>query len=125
MSEAIYDGWYSIAGPVNKFVVIVTIALGVLAWILNSIVPILGLVPALLVLNIWILIFPVVGAILYLIFVQKKVAAKDLGKMTHIWLLISTAVACIGYFWPACLLILQFVMVCILSDKPIWKAFSE
>lgn len=120
MGEAIYPGWYDIAGPVNKFVVWVTIGLGVLAWLLHS-----AFFPWLLGVYWYVLVFPIVGAILYLIFVQKKVAEKDLGKMTHIWLLISTAVACIGNFWPAALLVLQFIMVCILSDKPIWEAFSE
>jgi glucan phosphoethanolaminetransferase (alkaline phosphatase superfamily) len=120
MGEAIYAGWYDIAGLVNKFCVWVTIGLGVLAWLVYS-----AFIPLFLAWNIWILIFPVVGAILYLIFVQKKVTDKDLGKMTHIWLLISMVVACIGYFWAAALLILQFVMVSILSDTPIWEAFSE
>ena len=119
-SKAIYDGWYDIAGPVNKFCVWVTIGLGVLAWLVYS-----WFIPAFLLWNIWILIFPVVGAILYLIFVQKAVADKALTKKMHIWLLISTIVACIGYFWAAALIILQFVMVGILSDKPLWEALKE
>jgi Na+/serine symporter len=119
-NKAIWDGWYSVAGPVNKFCVWVTIGLGVLAWLVYS-----DFYPPWLVWNIWILICPVVAAILYLLFVQKAISDKDIGKKTQIWLLICTIVGCIGYFWAAALIVLQFVMVCILSEKPIWVAFGE
>ena len=122
-NKAIWDGWYSIAGPINKLVPWVTIGLGVVAWLYYS-GAFFGFVWA-LGLDIWILIFPVVAAILYLIFVQKAIADKDIGKKTQIWLLICTIVGVIGYFWAAALIVLQFVMVCILSDKPIWVAFGE
>ncbi len=119
-NEAIYDGWWNIVEPVNKFVVWVTIGLGVLAWLVYS-----WFSPLFLLARIWILIFPVVGAILYLLMVQKPMADRDLSKNTHIWLMISTVVACIGYFWAAGLLILVFVMAGILSEKPFWVAFGE
>ncbi|NVM27286.1 MAG: hypothetical protein HWN65_00480 [Candidatus Helarchaeota archaeon] len=123
-NEAIYDGWYGVAEPVNKFVAFVTMGLGVLAYLVYT-APLARIWPTLWVRNIWILIFPVVGGILYLIMVQKSVADKDLNKKMHIWLLICTGVSCVGYLWAAGLMILQFVMVGILSDKPFWKAFGE
>jgi len=123
MSEekAIWEGWYDVAKVLNPLVPWITIGLGVVAWIVYT-APFWFL----LGFTIWILIFPVVAAILYLIFVQKKVADKDLSKMTHIWLIICLAVGIIGpYVFQDALIIFMFVMVSILSEKPIWKAFGE
>ncbi|MHA1265276.1 MAG: hypothetical protein ACTSRS_08600 [Candidatus Helarchaeota archaeon] len=125
MSEAIYDGWYSIAEPVNKFVAFVTMGLGVLAWLYYSWILSWAFGPSAYGLSIWILIFPVLGGIFYLIFVQKAVAEKDLNKKMHIWLLISTGLSCVGYLWVGGLMLLQFIMVGILSEKPFWAAFGE
>ena len=119
-NEAIYDGWYNIVEVVNKFAAYVTMGLGVLAWLVYS-----AFLPILLVLNLWILIFPVVGGVLYLLMVQKPMADKDLSKKTHIWLLISMVVSVIGYFWAGGLILLIFIMAGILSEKPIWVALGE
>jgi hypothetical protein len=124
-SEAIWDGWYSVAGPVNKFAAYVTMGLGVLAWLYYAWVMRFAYGALAYVLTIWILIFPVVGGILYLVFVQKAVADQDLSKKMHIWLIVAMVVSCVGYFYAGAVMILQFVMVGILSDKPFWVAFGE
>ncbi|MFX1294188.1 MAG: hypothetical protein ACFFD2_04940 [Promethearchaeota archaeon] len=131
-----WEKWYSIAGPLNKFLAFLVIGLAVAAWLLWPLACGLGIctyyAPALF--WVWSLIRLVCGilaGIFYLIFVLKPLANKDLTKQMHIWLIICTALCWvvgtygwIGYLLGA-IMSLQFVMVGILSDVPFWEAFSK
>ncbi|HUX99558.1 MAG TPA: hypothetical protein VMV49_08400 [Candidatus Deferrimicrobium sp.] len=119
-SEAIWDGWWGIAEPLNKFIVWISIGLVVLGWLVGSL-----FYGPLLIWNLWRLIVGIVGCILYLIFVMKPLADKDLNAKVHIFLIVAVVCCEIASYWAGLVMIFQFVLVSILSDKPIWKAFSE
>jgi hypothetical protein len=122
----IWDKWYSIAGPVNKFIAFAIIGLAVLGWILSGFI--FGFFFSYLLFLTWnivSMILGVVAGILYLLMVMKPVTDKALTKKMHIVLLICE-VLCWLSWWPVgALMTLQFVMVGILSDKPFWVALGE
>ncbi len=122
----IWDKWYSIAGPVNKFIAFVIIGLAVLGWILSGFIFGYFYAPLLFASwNIVSMILGVVAGILYLLMVMKPVTDKALTKTMHIVLLICE-VLCWLSWWPVgAFMTLQFVMVGILSDKPFWVALGE
>ncbi len=123
----LWDGWYSIAGPVNKFIAYAIIGLAVVGFILSSLacVPFLGCIFVISTWGIVAMILGVVAGILYLIQVMKPVKDKDLTKTMHIFLWVCE-VLCWLSWWPVgALMTLQFVMVGILSDVPFWEAFKS
>ena len=129
-SEALWEDWYKVAEPVNKFAAWVTIGLSVVVFFVYGLNPwynpfTLQWVFSVSIYGIVAAIAGIMAGIFYFIFVQKSVANQDLTKMMHIWLLVCTGLACVAYFWAGALIILQFVMVGILSDKPFWVAFGE
>lgn len=118
VKEPIMDDWYKWAEMFNKFAAWATIGLAVLWWFLIGFSswalfwsPISGL---------YYLITGVAGGVLYFIMVFKPVADKDQTKMTHIWLIVCTALA-----WHCVFIPLVFLFYSILSDEPFWEAFGE
>ncbi len=117
MSEAIMSEWYKWAEMFNKFAPWVTIGLAFLWWYLAGNLFWFGWSP---LPGLAYLIMGIAGGILYFIMVQKKVASKDQTRMTHIWLLVCAILGGAEIFIP-----LVFLFYSILSDVPIWKAFSS
>jgi hypothetical protein len=121
-SNAIWDDWFLVAGPLNKVTGWLTIALTVLWWALAPIST-TGYNSILLLRYTWILVFVVLAGFFYLIILQKPIEAKDLSKSTHIWLLICLvlSVFSIGgvFIWA------QFALVGILSDTPFWRVLFQ
>ena len=115
-TEALWDGWFSVAEPVNKFIVWVSIGLVVLGWAAGC-----WFWGPCMIWRLWRLIVGIVGCILYLIFVMKPVADKDLNIKVHIFLIVAVVCCEMASYWAGLLMILQFVMVSILSDNPIWN----
>jgi len=119
-NKAIWDDYFIIAGPLNKFTGWATILLSFLWWALEPINRIGGYNSFLLVGNLWRLIFVVLAGIFYLFILQKAIELRDLSKNTHIWLLVCFGLSCFAvsgaFIWA------QFALVGILSDTPFWRA---
>ena len=122
MSEAIFDGWYDIAGPLNKYVPWITFALSGLWWVLFPLTP-LGYNPYFLGLFAWCLVCAILSGFFYLIILQEKIENRDLSKPTHIWLLVCFGLSLFSlggaFIW------VQFAMVGVLSERPFWQALRE
>ncbi len=122
----LWEKWASVADPINSFLAYAVLGLAFLGWILSA-VWFGGFYPPLLFTawNLTALICGILAGVFYLIFVMKAVKNKELTKMMHIWLIVCTALSWVSW-WPIGILVtLQFVMVGILSDVPLWMAFSE
>ncbi|MFX1293396.1 MAG: hypothetical protein ACFFD2_00860 [Promethearchaeota archaeon] len=119
----IWDDWYSVAEPLNKFTGWVTILISFLWWFLSPIQRV-GYNFNTLSNNTWRLILGILSAIFYIIVVQPNVKNEILTKTTHVWLWICFVLSWFpGY--GGVLIWIEFVMVGILSDIPFWVAFSE
>ncbi len=124
----IWEGWYSVARPINIILPWAIIGLSVVGWVLAGLVCVLGIctyTSGVLLIMLPYLIIGIVGAIIYLIGCYKAVANKELTKKMHIFLIIAEVLTWFGWYWAGVLMTVQFVMVGILSDKPLWVAFSE
>lgn len=118
MSEPIMNDWYKWAETLNKFAWWVTLILAVVWWLVESLwVFVVVIFSPLNPAGLYYLITGVVAAILYLLVVQKKVAAKDQTMTTHIWLIICAVLGAAEIIIP-----LVFLFYSILSDHPIWNA---
>lgn len=117
--KAIWDDWFIVSGPLNKFTAWVTIGLSFLWWTLAPITH-TGYNSFLLFQNAWRLICVVLAGIFYMTILQMAVELRDLSKKTHIWLLICFGLSLFAvsgvFIWA------QFVLVGILSDTPFWRA---
>lgn len=126
-NEAIWDGWFSVAEPLNKFIVWIVIAIVALVNIITIVlaIPALPWTTSTIVVAIIYLCCGIAGAILYLLMIQKNVAEKDLNKKMYIFFFVVLVLVFIGSYWAGLVMALQFVMVGILSEKPFWVAFQE
>jgi hypothetical protein len=115
-SEALWDGWWGIAEPLNKFIVWISLGLVVLGWLVGA-----WWYGPWLILTLWRLIVGIVGCILYLVLAMKPIADKDLNIKVHIILIVAVVCCEIASYWAGLVMILQFVLVSILSDNPIWN----
>lgn len=120
--KAIWDDWFIVAGPLNKFTVAVTIGLSFLWWALAPIT-ITGYYSFLLLQNLWRLIFVLFAGLFYWAILQKAIELRDLSKRTHIWLLICFVLSLFAV--SGVLIWVQFVLVGILSDTPFWRALFQ
>ena len=122
-NKAIWDDYFIIAGPLNKFTGWATILLSFLGWALEPINPTGGYNSYLLVANLWRLIAVLLAGIFYLVILQKAIELRDLSKRTHIWLLVCFGLSCFAvsgvFIWA------QFVLVGILSDTPFWRVLFQ
>jgi hypothetical protein len=119
----IWDDWYSVAEPLNKFVGWVTIILSALWWLLSPIQK-KGYNFHMLSNNTWRFVLGILAAVFYMLIVQKDVRERILSSTTHIWLWVCFVLSWFpGY--GGVLIWVQFVMVGILSDIPFWEAFSD
>lgn len=107
-----------------KYTGFLTIGLGILAYLIHT-ASVIGIDPAVWGSQTWILIFPVVGAILYLVFIQKALQTNTVDKRTHLILIISTGLACAALFWPGIPLLILFIQKSVRSDAPYWVALTE
>lgn len=119
---AIWDEWYSVAEPLNKLTAWFTFVLSFLCWFLLPVQP-NGYNAYLLATNAWRYVLCLFGGLFYFLILQEKVEIRNLDKPTHIWLWICFV---LSWFTVAGAFIwVQFIMVCILSDRPFWKVFHE
>lgn len=107
-----------------KYATFLTIGLGVLAYIIHT-APLAYLVPSIWGSNVWILIFPIIASVLYFLFVQKPLEANNFDDKTHIFLILSTGLACAALFWPGVPLFILFIEICVGSDAPFWRVLTE
>lgn len=107
-----------------KYTAYITFGLGLLAYLIHA-----GMVAYFTPLawgsNVWILIFPIVAGVLYLLFVQKPLESNTLDDKTYIFLIICTGLACAALFWPGIPLFILFIEICVGSDAPFWKVLTE
>jgi hypothetical protein len=120
--EAIWNDWFSVAEPLNKLTTWLTLGLTILCWMLFPINPI-GYNGLLLVSHAWRYVLCIIASIFYFVVLKEKIEARNLENATHIWLLICLILSVFTiagvFIW------VQFIMVGILSDRPIWRVFSE
>ena len=123
----IWDGWFSVAEPFNKFVHWVCLGIICLVRIITiaRLAPFLPFSASAIAGQVVWLIIGVVGCILYLIMCMKPIGDKDLNKKMHIFLIVVTVLVYLGSYWAGLVMTVQFVMVGILSDVPFWESFSE
>ena len=120
-----WDGWWSVAEPVNKFLPYAVLGLAVVGFIVRSLFCFIVCVFVVTAWGVIAMIFGILAGVFYLIMVMKPLKDKDLSKKMHIWLLVCTGLSWVSW-WPIGILVtLQFVMVGILSDVPFWEAFSK
>ena len=121
-SEAIWSDWYSVAEPLNKLTPWLTFGLSVLWWVLIPIQP-LGYNSYLLAAYLPGFIMGVLAGLFYLLILQEKIEMRNLDNPTLIWLIICFALSIptLGgvFIW------VQFLLVGILGDRPVWKLFTE
>ena len=117
----LWDGWFNVAGPINKFAGWVTIILTIVWWSLTPLQT-QGYQFALLPRLTPGLICGLLAGMFYLLVLQKYIAVKNLSATTHIWLWVCFVLSWFeGY--GGVLIWIQFIMVGILSDIPFWEAF--
>lgn len=108
-----------------KYAGILTIVLGVLAYLIHA-VAIIGTYPNAWQTEMWyLLILPIAGGILYMIFVQKSLQTNVIDKKTYIFLIASTGLACAALLWPGVPLLILFVETCVGSNTPYWTVLTE
>lgn len=122
-NQAIWNDWYTVAGPLNKLVAYLTFGFTVLWWVLTPLSP-AGYSASVLLWNTWRLAFGLVAGIFYLLIVQKAVEERTLTKEMHVWLLICFVLS-IFPFYGGIFIWVQFIMVGILSEVPFWRALRE
>lgn len=118
------DGYTVLKEKLIRYAAVLTIGLGVLAYLI-CVVVVFSLDPTAWGTQIWILIFPIVGAILYLVFVQKSLQTNFINKKTHLFLIISTGLACAALFLPGIFLFILFIEKSIRNDTPFWVVLTE
>lgn len=122
-SQAIWNDWFIVAGPLNKVAGWLTIGLAFVWWALFPTLSTTVYDTNILLRNTWTLVFTILAGFFYLIILQKPIDAKDLSKSTHIWLLICLGLSVFSlggvFIW------VQFLLVGILSDVPFWRVLFE
>lgn len=108
----------------NKFAAFITIGLGVAAYFIHTAFMV-TIFPSAWGSNLWILILPIIGGVLYFFFVKKQVEERNFEKKTQIFLIVSTGLSCAALFWPGVPIFIIFVKICIRSDVPFWKVLTE
>ena len=130
-SEAIWPGWHDVAKVLNLFINWVVILLCLIPFIqgvrlgalANSILP--GSGTPLIVRSVLRFACGAASGVLYFVFCFKAIKDKDLTSMMHIMLLVCVGLAYVGLWYAGLAITAQFIIVGILSDTPLWKAFSK
>ncbi|NVM54312.1 MAG: hypothetical protein HWN66_11475 [Candidatus Helarchaeota archaeon] len=120
--DAIWEDWYSVAGPLNKLTAWFTFGLSVLWWALFPAKP-GGYLTDLLVRYLPGFICGILAGMFYLIILQEKIESQNLDKEMHIWLWICFV---LSWFTLGGIFIwVQFALVGVLSDRPFWRVLRE
>ncbi len=121
--EAIWGDWYSVAEPLNKYTAWLTFGISILWWALFPIQSNGTYIAYYLVRYLPGLIMGLLAGFFYMIILKGKIEMRNLENPTLIWLIICfvLSIPTLGgiFIW------VQFVLVGILSDRPVWKLITE
>ncbi len=118
----IWMDWYSVAEPLNKLVPWLTFGLSALWWAVIPVKP-TGYVSWSLVSFLPGFIMGILSGLFYYLILQERIELKNIDNQTLIWLLI-----CLGlslFTVGGVVMWVQFLLVGILGDRPVWKLFTE
>ncbi|MHA1263699.1 MAG: hypothetical protein ACTSRS_00535 [Candidatus Helarchaeota archaeon] len=122
-NEAIWSEWFSVAEPLNRFVPWCTFIISVLWYLIYPIAPTGEYRIIFLTIYLPGFVMGILAGIFYLTILRDKIEARNLENSTLIWLLICFGLSLFTlggiFIW------IQFLLVGILSDRPIWKLFQE
>jgi hypothetical protein len=124
IKKKLKDGLQKVGTVLMRYAGFLTIGLGILAYLIHTAI-VISVDPGAWGTQIWILLLPIAGAILYLVFVQKSLQTNIINKKTQLFLIISTGIACGALFWPGIPLFILFLEKSVVCETPFWNVLIE